>query len=282
MSSSTGYARLIAGFVLPYGLVEWVRRKRARQQSAIDNARADAFKRTFADLARPAPAPYSRSAAISFLSGLGCDRRQVEAGSMPESSLSYSCQQLQQHLPDRPIVGLHVGNFVGVSLCHYTDFARRLDSSSVVLSIDPNLPHRGVRNPQEKVISCLNYFGLQRNAMLLTGFSMEKNASNDGVKITPDYDPSVEFGTEMSCEDQLPMLSRLMPNTFDFVVIDGNHEAHYLSKETALASRLLKSGGIIVMDDVDWASLGDVYRGLDKTLFEDLGFDGRVGLAKKK
>lgn len=36
------------------------------------------------------------------------------------------------------------------------------------------------------------------------------------------------------------------------------------------------------MDDVSWEALGDVYRGLDHTLFEDFGFDGRVGLARKK
>lgn len=282
MPSSSGYARLIAGFVLPYSFVEWIRNRRARQQSAIDNARADAFKRTVADLARPAAKPYSRSEAISFLSGLGCDRLQVEAGSMPESSLNYSCEQLKTRLPNRPIAGLHIGNFVGVSLCHYIDFAKRLDSRSIVMSIDPNLPHRGIRNPQDKVISCLNYFGLQSNAILLTGFTLEKNASNDGVKITPDYDPSVEFSSELSCENQLPMLSRIMPNAFDFIVIDGNHEAEYLSQETSFAYRLLKSGGIMVMDDVDWSSLGDVYRGLDRNLFEDFEFDGRVGLAKKK
>ncbi len=282
MPSSIGYARQIAGLVLPHGFVEWIRHKKARQQFAIDNARADAFKRTLGDLARPSAVPYSRPEAISFLSGLGCDRLQVEAGSMPESSLIYSCQQLQQQLQNRPVLGLHVGNFVGVSLCHYADFAKRLDENSIVLSIDPNLPHRGVRNPQEKVISCLNYFGLQGNAMLLTGFTLEKNASNDGVKITSDYDPAVEYGAELSCENQLSLLSRLMPSAFDFIVIDGNHEAHYLSRETALAHRLLRTGGVMVMDDVDWTSLGDVYRGLDPDLFEDLGFDRRVGLARKK
>lgn len=282
MPSSIGYARLIAGFVLPHNLVEWIRYRKARQQFVIDNARADAFKRTVADLARPAAAPYSRSEAVSFLCGLGCDRDQVEAGSMPESSLIYSCEQLQQHLQSRPIFGLHVGNFVGVSLCHYADFAKGLDGNSIVVSVDPNLPHRGIRNPQEKVISCLSYFGLQGNAIILTGFTLEKNASNDGVRITPDYDPAMEFGSELSCENQLPMLGRLMPNTFDFIVIDGNHEASYLSRETALAHRLLKSGGILVMDDVDWTGLGDVYRSLDRNLFQDLGFNGRIGLAKKK
>lgn len=282
MPGSVGYTRLIAGLVLPHSLVEWIRHRKARRQSAVDNARADAFKRSIAGMARPVAVPYSRSEAVSFLSGLGCDRLQVEAGSMPESSLNYSCEQLRQHLQDRPILGLHIGNFVGVSLCHYADFARKLDDRSIVVSIDPNLPHRGIRNPQEKVISCLNYFGFQRNAVLLTGFTLEKNASNDGVRITSDYDPAVEYGAELSCENQLPMLSRLMPNTFDFVVIDGNHEASYLSRETALAYRLLKAGGILVVDDVDWTSLGDVYRSLDRELFENLGFDNRIGLVRKK
>ena len=87
MPRSIAYARLIAGFVLPHNLVEWIRHRRARKQAAIDYARADAFKRTVSSLARPAAVPYSRSEAVSFLSGLGCDRLQVEAGSMPESSL---------------------------------------------------------------------------------------------------------------------------------------------------------------------------------------------------
>lgn len=282
MSRTMDYARLLAGFVVPYNVVEFIRDRRARRRLAADNAKADEFKRAVRERKRPAAADYNWADAHSFLSGLGCDRKQVGDGSISEQSLVYSCKVLEQHVKSRPVVGLHIGNFVGISLCHYVDFVRRLDENSVVVSIDPNLTHRGIHNPLDKVISCLNHFGLQSNAIILTGFSLEKSVSNDGVKITPDYDPAIMFNSEMSCENQLPMLVRLMPDQFDFAVIDGNHEGSYLTREIDLIYRLLKPNGILVADDVNWNELGRVYATLNPERFEPAGSDGRVGLAKKK
>jgi hypothetical protein len=276
------YARVCARFIAPYGVIELIKRRRFRKKIAADNVRAAAFKRAVRELGRPPAASFTWSDANSFLSGLGCDRSQVSDGSIPEQSLNYSSDLLKRHIKARPALGLHVGNFVGISLCHYVDFARRLDAKSMVVSIDPNLTHRGISNPMQMVINCLNHFGLQDNAMILTGYSLEKSVSNDGVAITADYDPQAAFGTEMSCENQLPALARLMAGQFDFAVIDGNHEGSYLGREVGFVHALLKPAGVLVMDDVDWSELGVVYTTLDPEQFEQLGTDGRVGLARKR
>jgi SAM-dependent methyltransferase len=207
------------------------------------------------------------------------DRLQVMAGSISENSLKYSTDILEHHIKSRPANGLHVGNFVGISLCHYTNFLYQLDKRSVMVSIDPNLSHRGIKRPMEKVISCLTRFGLNGNSIVLTGYSLEKSISNDGVSITQDYDPKSEYEHELGCENQISLLARLAEGKFDFAVIDGNHEADYLSREIASIARLLKTGGILVLDDVNWDTLGKVYALLDASLFEKIGSDGRVGLA---
>jgi len=281
MPKSVSLIRLLAGCVVPYNVVEVIRHYRRRKRLALEGARADAFKRAIREQGRLPTAAYSWADAFDFLAALGCDRGEVGAGSMPEASLIYACGALEEHIESRPVLGLHVGNFVGVSLCHFTNFVRRLDGSSIMVSIDPNLPHRGIHNPLEKVINCLNHYGLQGNSMILTGYTLEKSVSNDGVA-TPGYDPEVAYSKELSCENQLSMAARLMPAQFDFVVIDGNHDETYLRREVPLVHRLLKPGGMLVMDDVDWTSIQGVYRALDPESFQVLRSDRRVGLARKK
>jgi len=281
MPKSVSYARLLAGFVVPHNVVELIRRYRSHKRFVLANERADAFKRAVHELGRAAVEPYSWNDAHSFLEGLGCDRSQVASGSIAEEYLVRSCDTLQKHIQSRPILGLQVGNFVGISLCHYTDFARRLDKNSIVISVDPNLTHRGIQKPQEKVIACLNRYGLQGNSMILTGYSLEKSVSNDGVRIS-NYDPEAEYTKELSCENQLPLLARLMPAQFDFVVIDGNHEMTYLARELAIVHRLLKTGGMIVLDDVA-GSVEEIYGSLlNRNIFEIIDPGVGLVLAKKK
>ncbi|MFI5386238.1 MAG: class I SAM-dependent methyltransferase [Fimbriimonadales bacterium] len=232
-------------------------------------------------MSRPVAIPYSQTDVLDFLCSLGQDLEEVTGGSIPESSRVYACQAIEQHPGTRPVYGLHVGNFVGVSLCHFTNFVRQLDESSTIVSIDPNLPHRGIHHPMDSVIRCLNRYGLQGNSLILTGYSLEKSVSNDGVPVA-DYDPGVEFSREQSCENQLPQLVRILPASFDFAVIDSNHEERYLTSEIEAIGRLLKTGGLLILDDVDWDELGKVYRGIDLARYDNLGTDGRIGLLRKK
>jgi hypothetical protein len=171
-----GYARIlknVAKSVLPHGLVTTVIRSQAvrgRRMAAISSRPADTQRK-----------PYAYSDSIEFLCARGLPRDHVIGGSIPEASLAFCSKHLDSLMPnDRPIFGLHVGNFLGVSLAYFVDYASRKHQNSVVVSIDPNLTHRGIESPQNHVVAILNHFALQQNAMICVGYSGGKSISNDG------------------------------------------------------------------------------------------------------
>lgn len=181
------------------------------------------------------------------------------------------------------MIGLHVGNFLGVSLASFTAFAKRRDSNSVVVSIDPNLTHRGIERPQDHVIAVLNHFGLQKNAMISVSYSGEKSVSNDGIEFNG-YDPFASHASEQACENALANLGILWPRRFDFAVVDGNHDASYLSKEADAARDLLTAGGVLIFDDVDdnWPDIKAEFARLGAHGWRQAGTDGRVGMLVKE
>ena len=67
---------------------------------------------------------------------------------------------------------------------------------------------------------------------------------------------------------------------FDFVMLDGNHERNYLQTEIAKVRRLLKPGGVLVLDDVSeaWADIKKEYEELGSQGWRAVGADGRVGI----
>jgi Methyltransferase domain len=275
MSSSRAYLRILAGCVVPHTIVEVIRARRTRKRLAIEVQRSEAIKDALRQSSRSLATTYNWTDALDFLAAMNCDRSDISRGSMPERSLDFACRELEQRISARPVLGLHVGNFVGVSLCHFTNFVRRIDDRSVIVSIDPNLDHRGIKNPLEKVIRCLNRYNLQGNSLVLTGYSLERSP----IGVT---NPEATFDHEFSCENQLPQLARLMSGRFDFAVIDGNHDGPYLTREIAAIDHLLKPDGLFVLDDVDWDSVGGVYRTLETQCHDRLATDGRVGLARKQ
>jgi hypothetical protein len=50
-----------------------------------------------------------------------------------------------------------------------------------------------------------------------------------------------------------------VPNTYDFVYIDGDHTASQTAKDGINAFQLLKSGGIIAFDDYTWTAGKGLY-----------------------
>jgi hypothetical protein len=151
------------------------------------------------------------------------------------------------------------------------------------MSIDPNLTHRGIANPQSHVVAILNHFGLQRNVVVSAGYSMDKSLSNDGFSFSGevgDYDPYLKFDAEEACEDTLSNLALTSPRRFDFAVIDGNHNAEYLRRETALMHDLLAPNGVLIVEDVSdaWADIKAEYAGLGSKGWKPAGADGRVGI----
>jgi hypothetical protein len=192
-------------YVMPYGLVQQV----LRSKSVIRRHLADRNAAYAAHVSKHPP--YSYKAAIEFHRGRGMTNGHLVAGSMPESTLEFCCRSLDLLIPaPRALVGLHVGNFLGVSLSHFVNYVRQRDETSIVVSIDPNIQHQGVEAPQSHVIAILNHFGLQKNAIISVGYSTHKTVSNDGIAFVGEngreYDPYSNFNSEQSCEDVLGSL----------------------------------------------------------------------------
>lgn len=276
--------------VTPYGLVELRREQlaqRAHEAADVEKAAFHADRRQ-----RIAAVTVSKGAAeiegdcgeqvITFLRGRGLSEAHLLEGSVPQSSLEYVRENvIVPTVPTRPLIALHIGNFVGVSLAFLAAAVKERHPDSLVVSIDPNLTHRGISNPQAHVSALLAACGLQRNTMIIAGYSGQKSISNDGV-VFDEYDPRIEFLKESACEESLRNLSILCRHTFDLVLMDGNHEASYLVNEIQTALKLLKLGGFVILDDVDtaWAEIQDVFSHITSFGLDPIGTDGRVGIAR--
>jgi predicted O-methyltransferase YrrM len=235
----------------------------------------------------PIAPPWSYGAAVTYLVARhGIPEGQVREGSIPEASVQSIVDWVRGNLPsDRPLRALHVGNFIGVSLGHLFAGLRAVHPESLVLSVDPNIPHRGVEHPQDVVIDLLEHFGMHDGHLLVCGYSLEKSVSNDGVVTYTGYDPSREFANEQAPDNTLAGLLAAGLR-FDVALIDGNHEPDYLRREVAAISQLLRPGGVLALDDVDvwWRELAAVFTELiesDEWPFEQAGYDGRVGLLRR-
>jgi hypothetical protein len=130
-----------------------------------------------------------------------------------------------------------------------------MNAQSAIVSIDPELPHRGVLDTGGTVTKLLRHLNLQDMVVRVTGYSLHKSISNDGI-VFCGYDPYEHFDTEDAPEFALSNLLRLLRERVAFVLLDGNHEPDYLRDEIRVAVELLIQGGVILIDDVDWPELG--------------------------
>ena len=75
----------------------------------------------------------------------------------------------------------------------------------------------------------------------------------------------------------------IAPGAFDFFLIDGAHEGNYLKREIETADKLLKSGGLLILDDINsyWDEIQEAYESIDTTKYQKLGTNGRVGILRK-
>jgi len=279
-------ARVLKALV-PYGFVRlyWAREKKAELARTIqkhvnerERRRAE-FKAQF----RPGkPLTFTYDRAMALLDELGIDPVQSRGGSMPEASLDFMRQHFACLDRDKPVVALHVGNFLGISLAYLANALAELNPESKVVSIDPNIPHRGIQRPGDVVLTLLTQFGLVGRVAILTGYSLEKNLSGQG-HVFKGYDPIAGWNSEKACTHQLQLLHELAPSRFDLCLIDGNHEAEYLQRELDQVSRLLRPGGLLVLDDVAdaWPEVQAVYAAIAPTIFSKLGTDGRIGILVK-
>lgn len=276
--------RRLLSFFVPHGIIALRDRRRiarwTREQQVVHQERA-------AVIAAMKPGARARrfdyEEAIGFLIASGCDGTQVRAGSMELDSLLLCMRAIAAEGGGAPRVGLHVGNFVGVSLAAFAFAASEVHADSVVFAVDPNVVHRGITNPMQHVIALLDHFGLTRNAAILTGYSLEKSISNDGV-VLAGYDPAAQFRTERSCEEQLRALAMLGDQRFDFALIDGNHHGEYFARELAAIDALLKPGGLLLLDDISWQweELRASYNAFRQNRYEEVEANGRVAISRKR
>lgn len=208
--------------------------------------------------------------------------RDIREGSIPKDDLEF----IASHLPDLarkpPLRGLHIGNFVGLSLAGLTDAARRADPNAVVLSIDPSIPHRGIDMPQDLVTGLMTRYGLEANWLPLTGFTLERGALGgltNRKRSTTGFFSYHGFGAT----EVLGNLVRIGAR-FDFALIDGNHNAAYLRRETEVIRQLVRPGGLLFFDDVseDWEGVVSVFESLDGGPFRRIAQQGRIGVAKRR
>jgi SAM-dependent methyltransferase len=230
---------------------------------------------------RPAAA-YSYEASIDHLVARGwCTEHHVRDGAIPEPSLQRVYEAFKAQLPQDARL-LHVGNFLGVSLAYLLAWSRN-EGRGPVVSVDPNIPHRGVQRPQDAVVDLLAHFGLDDRHVLTCGYSLEQTLSNDGV-VFGDYDPGERFSDESAPQHVLKALTDLGLQ-FDGVLIDGNHDGRYLRRELAYITRLLRPGGLLVLDDVNewWAGVLEVFEEATAggAPFEQVEFDRRIGILRR-
>jgi hypothetical protein len=260
-------------------------RDQLKAHKAFHETRQSAI-RSVDSLSPEAPSldPRNYADLISFLSKRGLDEAQLKSGSMPEASLIESARIISKYFSGRDaIIALHVGNFVGVSISYLSNELKLLHLDSLVIGIDPNLTHRNIANPQNHVGALLSACGLQRNTMLIAGYSGQKSISNDGIVYSPEYDPAAMFKEECACEDSLRNLTQLAKAKFDIALIDGNHDGNYLSKEIDRVNQLLKDDALLILDDVEpsWAEIREVFNTIESHGMRREAADGRIGIAVK-
>ncbi|WP_353400715.1 class I SAM-dependent methyltransferase [Pseudophaeobacter arcticus] len=208
--------------------------------------------------------------------------KDIVAGSIPEEDLAFIATHLKGLKRNRPLRGLHIGNFVGLSLAYLTDSMRQIDDESVMLSVDPAIPHRGIDAPHDLVTGLMTRYGLEANWLPVTGFSLERSGVADVLNRKASHTRFSSYNG-FSATESLRSLIR-MGQKFDFALIDGNHSGPYLRREIKMLFELVRPNGLLFLDDVDenWAGVVKVFENLDSGAFKRVAHENRVGVVRRQ
>jgi predicted O-methyltransferase YrrM len=270
----------ILRFILPHGI--FLQREKMQRKKRLFE-RQERIKKFNENINSRLDYDYELS--IQKLIDQDVSEQQIREGSIPESSLDHLFDILKERLTKlTTIKALHIGNFVGISLLYLSNALSKINSNSILISIDPNIPHRGITNPLKHVYYLLNIFGFQKSNIILTGYTLEENIIDDGgtlyfSSITNNLIDNQDYTTTHLLE------SLVKTNIyFDFILVDGNHDGKYLEREIKLVDKLLYKNGILVLDDINegWEEVKYVYKKiLLNPAYKLLADDNRLGIIEK-
>jgi methyltransferase family protein len=233
-----------------------------------------------------APQPFDEEEAVRVLVAHGLDESNIRGSSIGATHQRFLDRVIHEHLHTHPPHrALQIGNFVGVSLAALSasllDVAG--DTDPVVASIDPNIPHDGVTDPQTAAMTTLSHFGYQPYNVVICGYSLEKSLGGDDIR-TEDYDPKSAYTAETACENVLLSLTGVGLQ-LDVAVVDGSHNAAFLRRELEAIVPLLRVGGLLILDDVSdvWVGIQEVFGelGAPESIWplEVVDHDGKLGVS---
>lgn len=190
-----------------------------------------------------------RNQLVDLIASWGYERIHIPWGSMKASVLDSIIDWINNNA-NKPAIGVHVGNYLGISLGILSLSLKEHDQKSLIIAIDPDLPCRGQHETEKATTMLLQSLDVEDMVLRLTGYSLWKSISGDGFKIDPEYDPKEKFDSEVAAQWQLENLAKLFTSRADFVLLDGNHEKDYLTEEVLVSYNLLRPGGAIFVDDI--------------------------------
>jgi hypothetical protein len=270
----------VGGLVVPHSAVVAYRARADRRR----RARA---RRLMADAPSPQLRRFDYEDAVRTLVARGLDEDAVRIGSIPAESLGFVHDAIAAEFPaETPLQALHIGNFVGVSLAGLSAAVLGVSRDSLVVSIDPNIPHIGIDEPQSHVLALLAHFGLQRANLVACGYTLEKTPGSDALDVAG-YDPAAAWEHEPAGENALLHFQRLGAR-FDLALVDGSHIGDYARRELRILGQMIRPGGLVFLDDVSesWSELLDLFAEATSSPgawpFERAGYDGRVGILRRR
>jgi hypothetical protein len=222
---------------------------------------------------------------IKHLISRGLDENHVIEGSVPLSSL-IEIDRLLADISDKKFgLGLHIGNFLGLSLnCIAYSMRKSYNSNYLMLSIDPDITHRNIPHPSKYCNELLYLNGLENASIVMNGYSGEKNVSNDGVEFDQSYNPFERFNQEFASTEVIKNLCKILGTKVNIVFIDGHHDATYVRKELLSIEPLLDRDALLIMDDVDsiaWEELNNLFLEISKSnKYQKVIHNDRIGVLR--
>jgi predicted O-methyltransferase YrrM len=137
---------------------------------------------------------------------------------------------------------LEIGSYEGASACYLIDSLSKNHAIEIhcVDTWDGGIEHQEGGTAQTDMSS------VERRFHSNIEKSIAKKVNEVDIKIHKEYSDSA----------LIKLLSNGMGNYFDFIYIDGSHQAPDVLVDAILSFKLLRVGGLIVFDDYLWSEKG--------------------------